>query len=182
MIKQERIKEDDIISGVNEGARTLVHGLFSEFKTMPNLEEIAEIFVKQTPILSYKTVLQLIEANWDRIEYIKKKPEEIIVMLYSIGFLGEFIKGDLLIKQRYTIPTYPLMRSDQTGEYYCSLFSFAGYNVDLSKADELVIAPVFWDELKIDVDVNKEYLIYSTKPEGKKEAKVISRKYKTVEI
>ena len=181
LIKQERIEEMDITAGVNEGARTLVQGLFSEFRTLPNLEELAEIFVKQPPILSYKTVLQRIEDN-GYSEYTKKTSEEMIVLLYRIGFFGEFIKGTSLIKQRYATPTYPLMRCDQTGEYYCSLFSFAGYNMDISIADKLVIAPVFWDELKIDVDVNKNYLIYSTKPEGKKGAKVISRKYRTIDI
>lgn len=181
LIKQERIQQDDIITGGNVGARTLVHGLFSEFETMPNLEETSKIFIKQPPILSYNTVLKLIESNRD-IEHFINSPKEMINMLYRIGFLGEFIKGDSLIKQRYTIHRYPLMKSDNTGEYYCSLFSFAGYNMDISKADELVISPIFWDELKIDVDENKEYLIYPEKSEVKKETKVISRKYKTVDM
>lgn len=148
-----------IRTGVNMGSRELVIRLFEEF-SLVDLAGIINQFQTSTNILRYDDVRDKVE-KYKGTEIKILSLDEKIQLLYDVGFLGKFFRGDHKIlndtghygKCKKVIDSYPL-------EYYMSAFSFSGnFKETISQKDELVVAPMFNDYLNMAMTVNDKYLI-----------------------
>lgn len=155
------IPEKYVKEGVSEGSKELVNALYSEFE-MIDLKGLLSVFLGKPAILSYGDVYNYLKKYDGSLEL---NLDGTITILFRIGFFGKFIRGDKHILEIYRSHSN-IMQVVKSGEYYLSIFSFAGHHETLTNEDNLVVSPVFTDALKTDIKKNEDYLVYPIKPES----------------